>query len=150
MNKFVTACEIFDNPSSMNGDFMGGFNSRLYGDSYSDACGYPFPPHTIVNRSSGWNKADDTIRDGKIYYRHIFPHDCDGVSFNYGGNHVCNTCGRKNLAKDWWNIKITKDGNAWMVAGENFVNLQESDNYAFGNTKEEALKNYQELMGGRQ
>ncbi len=146
-NKFVTACEIFKNPTWINGDYLGGFNARLYGDSYADACGYPNPSYTIGPRSAGWHKAEEMINDGKIYYLHIFPHDgCDKRSFYYGGHQVCNACGKSGLAKDWWNIKITKDGNAFMVQGEGFINLQESENFAFGGTKEEALNNYKNLM----
>lgn len=37
---------------------------------------------------------------------------------------------------------IFLDGNAYCVVGPEFVNLQESDCYAFGDTREEAIANY--------
>ena len=42
-------------------------------------------------------------------------------------------------------IIIEKDGNEWICYDENFVNLQESDNYAFGENPIEALKKYMVL-----
>lgn len=145
-NKFLTASDLLKNPMSFSGDFIGGFNSRLFGDSYQETCGYPHPSHVVGSRASGWEAANRMINNGKIFYRHIFTHDCKGVSFNYGGTHVCNTCGRRDINKNWWIIKIVKDGDMFMVMGEGFKNLQESNNYAFGETKEQALMNYQKLM----
>lgn len=34
------------------------------------------------------------------------------------------------------------DGNSWICFGEGFVDLQESENYAFGNTEEEAIASF--------
>lgn len=130
------------------GQFASGFNCRVFGLTDRETNGYP-AAHS-QQRYAGWQKANDMINEGKIYYTHIFQHTsgssiCKDKSFEYGGSQVCNGCGRKRLAQPWWNIKITRDGSAWFVAGENFENLQESDNYAFGDTKEEALLNYQNL-----
>ncbi len=129
---------------------MAGFNRRVYGQSYADAFQYP---HERQDRAmyGGWNLADKMIRDGKLFYRHNFHHGfgCDGYAFEYGGTMVCNTCGHKDLQREWWNIKVFKDGNAWCCIGTGFENLQESDNYAFGDTREEAIKNYGELMRER-
>ncbi len=36
-------------------------------------------------------------------------------------------------------FKCTPDGNSWCCVGAGFVDLQESDNYAFGDTREEAI-----------
>jgi hypothetical protein len=47
---------------------------------------------------------------------------------------VCNGCGSKDVDKEWWKIKVEKDGNQFCCHGLDFVNLQESDNYAFGKT----------------
>lgn len=145
-NKLLTADCILKDGS---GDVGSGFNRRVFGETYNEACGYPNPPNRGLY--AGWQKADDLINEGKIYYTHIFRHQrgdsvCDGVSFPYGGTFVCNTCGQSRLNKPWWIVKVMKDGNAWCVVGESFVNLQESDNYAFGDTKEEALRNYEKLM----
>ena len=47
---------------------------------------------------------------------------------------VCNSCGNKDVDKEWWKIKVEKDGNEYCCHGLDFVNLQESNNYAFGKT----------------
>lgn len=43
-------------------------------------------------------------------------------------------------------MKGMKDGNAWCCVGAGFENLQESDNYSFGETRAEAIENYGKLM----
>lgn len=40
-------------------------------------------------------------------------------------------------------IKVMKDGCSFCCVGEGFENLQDSDNYAFGDTFEDAISNYQ-------
>ncbi len=140
------ADKIFKDPRSISGDFLSAFNCAIQGDSRLDVVGYPHPPYTYGDRTAGYERARKMINAGEIYYRHIFPHGCKHKSFSYGGSHVCNECGRNNLAKPWWNIRIFQDGDAWCVVGEGFQNLQESDNYAFGDTEEEALAAYQKLM----
>jgi len=126
---------------------MGGFNSRILGDNAPT--GHPYCP----KRYAGWQLADEMINKGKLFYANKFRHlkmkggtICEGWSFEYGGTQVCNDCGRKNIAEDWWKVKVFKDGNAWICIGEDFENLQESDNYSFGDTRDEALKNYQSLF----
>ena len=37
------------------------------------------------------------------------------------------------------------DGDQWICTGEGFINLMESDNYAFGATEEEAIENFKKL-----
>ena len=37
---------------------------------------------------------------------------------------------------------VVRDGNQWCCFDEGFINLQESDNYAFGDTVEEAVENF--------
>lgn len=144
-NKLLTAQYVIPNAGV---SFGCGFNQRVFGDSYSDT----LDSYDAGPRSAGWQHAEKMIHDGKIYYTHIFPHGwpdgtkCRDLSFSYGGTQVCNTCNRDHLDKNWWKIKVIKDGDAWMVAGEGFINLQESDNYAFGETKEDALQKYQDLM----
>ncbi|NDI85041.1 hypothetical protein [Undibacterium crateris] len=39
-------------------------------------------------------------------------------------------------------VTVEKDGNMWCAKGEGFIDLQTSENYAFGNTREEAIDNY--------
>lgn len=144
-NKLLTCQYIFPNaPPS----YAAGFNSRVYGESYQEACGYPCAHDG--NRISGWQKADDMVNEGKIYsiyrFKHLaFDKICKGISFSYGGQKVCNECGKARVDAPWWVVKIEKDGAAYCIKGENFENLQESDNYAFGDTKIEALNNYQNI-----
>ena len=40
------------------------------------------------------------------------------------------------------NRLLMKDGDAFFVIGSTFTNLQESDDYAFGNTAREAIGNH--------
>ena len=124
---------------NVGGRVRGGFNQRIQG------CSMP-TGHGQFEELQGWSKADEMIKDGKIFYTHTFPHNCRELSFKYGGSDVCNACGNKGLGKPWWNIKVMLDGNAWFCVGEGFKNLQESDNYAFGDTRKEAIDNYYELM----
>lgn len=121
-------------------DILCGFNRRILGE------GMPTYP-TNIDTQNGWWKADEMIRAGKIYFVEPFPHNnCKGHAFLYGGRWVCNTCGHGNLFKSWWVIKVMKDGKAWCCIGSDFKDLQESDNYAFGDTREEAIEKYGELM----
>lgn len=144
MSKIKMAYELIpDAPTS----FSCGFNQRIMGDTYSQiACSSAWDKYDRLN---GWNHADNMVNKGEIYYTHVFPHgDCTGEPFTYGGTFVCNKCGRRDLKKPWWNIKVGKDGDAWCVWGEGFENLQESNNYAFGRTEEIALDNYYKIMSG--
>ena len=88
---------------------------------------------------------------GKLFYVQPFKHKwgddiCKGHAFPYGGTWVCNTCNRSNLDAEWWKVKVYKDGNAWCCVNTDFEDLQASDDYAFGDTRNEALKNYETLM----
>lgn len=38
--------------------------------------------------------------------------------------------------------KTFMDGGAWVCCGESFINMQESENFAFGDTEQEAINNY--------
>lgn len=122
-----------------------GFNNRIHGEKYNDVFRYPHNYDMI----GGWNLADKMIEEGRIYFLHNFHHshsDCKGYAFTYGGFWVCNTCGAKGVDEPWWTVKVMKDGNAWCCIGEDFVNLQESDNVAFGDTREDAISNYGDLF----
>jgi len=123
-----------------------GFNMRVLGDAPPIASEH----WDFAQRHHGWNRADRMAREGKIYAVHVFPHDCSGHAFQYGGYWVCNTCGRKGVDKDWWQIKCSKDGDAWCCVGPGFENLQESDNYAFGDTYDAAIEAYGKLMLDRE
>ena len=42
-------------------------------------------------------------------------------------------------------FKCIKDGNAWICFGKGFINLQESDNYVYADTEEEAIIEFGKL-----
>lgn len=96
----------------------------------------------------GYNYARQMSKDEGIAFKH--PFKCTTKSkchpFSYGGSFVCNHCNKSNVDFDWWNIQVEKDGNEYCCHGLDFVNLQESDNYAFGKTYEDAIKKYGILM----
>lgn len=147
--KILNAQDLFD----VGGEWGAGFNTRISGWDYQEANGYPAYPS--ADRASGWQRADQMIEAGKIYYYHRFRHIargevCNGYAFPYGGTFVCNECGWKDLKKPWMAVKVYKDGNAWCCIGTPFINLQASDNYAFGDTREEALNKYEALMHERE
>jgi len=113
--------------------------------------GYPRP--TFGNNSSdvyekiqGWDYAEKMAKEKGIAFIHNFGCDCGGHSFLYGGFWVCNSCGKKGVDKEWWKIQVEKDGNMFCCHDLNFKNLQESKNYAFGNTFNESIDNYKKLM----
>ena len=144
MEKFEYAQDVMRDTASCIS--MACFNRRIDGESYSQAMQYP---HEQAG-AGGWYLADKMIADGRLFYNHTeFHHsheNCNGFAFSYGGFMVCNTCGNGNLQKEWWKIKVRMDGNAWQCLGTGFENFQESDNYAFGDTREDAIKNYGDLM----
>ena len=89
-----------------------GYNLALNGLSWAEA--------RLQHNSTMWDRyagyfiqAEDWIREGKLYF-----------------------------IKDGLKIKVLKDGNSFCCIGEHFKNLQESDNYAFGETFEDAIENY--------
>jgi hypothetical protein len=144
MNRFAYAQDILKNSA---GSLGAGFNRRVSGMPYLTAFQHQ---HERGDRDmvAGWDKASEMIEAGQIFFVHNFHHlECQtGHAFLYGGTYVCNTCQRDHLEKEWWKIKVQKDGNAWCCVGNGFVDLQESDNYAFGDTRELAIQAYGELM----
>lgn len=95
----------------------------------------------------GYNYAKKMAKENGIAFTHVFKcgrRDC--FPFKYGGFFVCNDCGGKGVDKEWWKIKVEKDGNEFCCHGLDFINLQESNNYAFGATFELAIENYGRLM----
>ncbi|EJM92448.1 MULTISPECIES: hypothetical protein [unclassified Pseudomonas] len=142
VSKIMYASEIFK-PSSLDGHFGGGFNSRVQGVEFCVATDGAYK----AERMQGWWRADEMINTGKIYFVHPFPHgQCKFTGFVYGGTWACNGCNTDGFQKPWWAVRVMKDGAAWCVVGEGFQDLQTSDNYAYGDTREEALKAYAQLM----
>ncbi|MCZ4244964.1 hypothetical protein [Pedobacter punctiformis] len=127
-----------------NSSVMSGFNMFInghapitFGDGFNDA----------YERIQGYEYAEKMARENAIAFTHVFGCKKSGCyPFQYGGFFVCNSCGGKGVDKDWWKIKVEKDGNEYCCHGLDFKNLQESDNYAFGKTFDEAIYNYGELM----
>jgi hypothetical protein len=144
--KLELAQDIMRDAEGMSG---AGFNRRVFGVPYNDCFQHD---HERFNRDlhGGWDLADRLIAEGKLYYVHNFHRshgNCPrGHAFEYGTKWVCNTCGEEGVDKPWWSIKVFMDGNAWCCIGLGFVSLQASDNYAFGESREQAIANYGELM----
>lgn len=147
MSDFKTAQDVL--PLHFAGSTYAGFNRRVYGEAnWADAFRYQ-AERFDRDMNAGWEAADKMIREGKIFYVHNFHSiECHSKhhAFQYGGFWVCNGCGNKGVDKPWWTIKVMQDGNAWCCVGDGFINLQESDNYAFGDTREEAIENYGRAM----
>lgn len=122
-----------------------GFNMFINGESYPKLFEYGDKSEAFA-RMQGFEHAEKMAKDGKIAFTHVFKCDCGGFPFLYGGFWVCNNCGNKDVNKKWWEIKVEKDGNYFCCHGLDFINLQESDNYAFGDTFKEAISNYERLM----
>ena len=142
----ATAQDVFVDAGGM---FGAGFNRRVSGWTYNECFRYDAERFSR-ELQGGWQSADKLIAEGKIYYIHNFHRshgNCsEGFALQYGSKWACNTCGNIGVDKPWWAIKVTKDGNAWMCAGEGFSNLQDSENFAFGDTRDQAIVNYGNLM----
>ncbi len=144
--KLEMSQDIMRNPG---GTASAGFNRRVYGTPYNDCFQHD---HERFDRDlhGGWDLADRLIAEGKLYSVHNFHRshgDCpNGYAFQYGGQWVCNTCGDSGVDRPWWAIKVFPDGDAWCCIGLGFEDLQASDNYAFGKTREQAIANYGNLM----
>ena len=126
---------------------MGGFNTFISGGQEPKGHEYGDKSEWYA-RLQGYQYAQKMAKeDGSAFTK---PFKCGSSEncfpFEYGGFFVCNSCGNKGVDKEWWKIKVEKDGNAYCCHGLDFVKLQESDNVAFGDTFDEAIKNYGELM----
>ena len=93
-----------------------GFNHALNGEDWATAKAQHHP--------SEWNdyagfflKCEEFVKKGLLFFK------TDGIA-----------------------VKVMQDGSAFCCIGEGFVNLQESDNYAFGNTFDEAVENYKKKI----
>ena len=97
----------------LSGECRGGFNSRLQGISLIDTLFNVPAGAQWSDRHYGWHSADGMIKKGEIF-----------------------------SIKDNIEFKCQQDGDAWCCVGEGFVNLQESNNYAFGDTWGEAVDKF--------
>jgi len=99
--------------ASENSHVRGGFNSRLYGDSWTDTM-YGARGDIWRERGSGWNLANEMINAGKIFSE--IKTEQGSIEF-----------------------KCFKDGNQWCCVAPEFINLQESDCYSFDSSREKAI-----------
>ena len=143
MEKLKYAKDLIKGSASV----MAGFNTFIsggqepIGHEYGDKSEW----YAILQ---GFQYAEKMAKEDGVAF--VRPFKCgkssDCFPFQYGGFFVCNSCGNKSVDKDWWKIKVKKDGNAFCCHGLDFLNLQESDNYAFGDTFEQAINNYGIVM----
>lgn len=129
-----------------NGNVCSGFNQFVNGSGYPKRGDYG-DKNQWYSETQGYDYAKEMAKNEGLSFVHIFECGQSKCSpFNYGGFIVCNTCGKNNVEKEWWKIKVEKDGNEYCCHGLDFVNLQESNNYAFALTFELAIENYGRLM----
>lgn len=143
MEQLRTAQELIK-PTNTN--VMAGFNQFIHGTGEPDRSNYG-DKSQWYEEQQGYDFAKKMAEEDGIAFTHVFRCGSIGCApFSYGGFFVCNSCGNKGVDKDWWKIKVEKDGNEFCCHGLDFVNLQESSNYAFGKTFKEAIDNYGKLM----
>jgi len=129
-----------------NGNIRSGFNQFIYGNKkplfsdYGDKSQWG-------QELQGYEFAEKMAMEKGIAFVNVFTCGKSGCfPFMYGGSFVCNSCGMSGVDKDWWKIKVLKDGNQFICHGLDFINLQESHNFAFGSTFEESISNYGNAM----
>lgn len=141
--KAIQFAQDFPNIAACGPHVAGGFNARIQGEEIHSAIRGAYR----WEREQGWWAADKKIAAGKVYFVHPFPHGkCRTPGFIYGGTWACNECNSDGFQKPWWKVRVMKDGTVWCVVSEGFEDLQASSNYAFGDTKQEALDAYAALM----
>lgn len=129
-----------------NSYVMAGFNQFIFGSGEPKRGNYG-DKSQWYSEQQGYDYAKKMAKEEGIAFTHIFKCEKSGCfPFNYGGFMVCNSCGGKGVDKEWWKIKVEKDGTDYCCHGLDFINLQESSNYAFGKTFDEAISNYQKTM----
>lgn len=144
MEKLKFADELI---KSSSGYVRSGFNMFIYGNREPKSSDYG-DKNEWYQQLQGYQFAQKMAKNDGIAFTHVFKcgksNSC--FPFEFGGFFVCNSCGNKGVDKDWWKIKVETDGNSFCCHGLDFVNLQESNNYAFGDTFEEAISNYEKVM----
>lgn len=123
-----------------------GFNMFIDGDTEPKSSEYR-DKSEWYSLIQGYQFAQKMAKEDGIFFTYPFKCSQSGCfPFKYGGFFVCNSCGNKNVDRDWWKIRVVKDGNAFCCHGIDFINLQESNNYAFGDTYENAIENYRTVI----
>ena len=144
MEKLKYSDELIKSSSNV----MAGFNQFISGMGEPKRGDYGDKSQWYAEQQ-GYDCAKKMAKEEGIAFTHIFKCSKDKSychPFSYGGGFVCNSCGRNNLNKDWWKIKVEKDGNSFCCHGLDFQDLQSSNNYSFGDTFEEAISNYESVM----
>ena len=101
----------------------------------------------VLEDELNYDEIEKMAKENGIAFTKVFKcRESNCHPFQYGGFFVCNDCGNKGVDKEWWKIQVEKDGNEFCCHGLDFVNLQESENYAFGKTFDEAISNYGTAM----
>lgn len=144
MQKLKLAQDLIKTSS---GYIRAGFNSFIYGWGEPKSSEYG-DKNEWYQKMQGYQYAQKMAKEDGIAF--TYPFKC-GLStgcfpFQYGGSFVCNACGDENVDREWWKIKVVKDGNAYCCHGLDFQDLQSSNNYAFGDTFEEAIENYRSVI----
>jgi len=145
MEKLKDATELIKTRSS---NVIAGFNQFVYGMGEPNRSDYG-DKSQWYEEQQGYDFAKKMAKEDGISFTHIFK--CGSKNnnchpFSYGGSIVCNSCNRSGVDKEWWKIKVEKDGNAFCCHGLDFQDLQSSNNYAFGDTFEAAISNYETVM----
>jgi hypothetical protein len=123
-----------------------GFNQFINGGSEPKKADYGNVGQWYLE-TQGFEYAKKMAKEDGIAFTYVFKCEkSDCFPFSYGGTFVCDSCNKSNVQKEWWKIQVEKDGNEFCCHGLDFINLQESENYAFGNTFENAIENYCSLM----
>jgi len=100
--------------NKVSSHYAAGFNARVLGEPRYSAASFQIHHYSIVpSLEAGWLRADQMAKEGEIFF--------------------------VNEGKE---IKTMKDGDAYCCIGKDFTDLQSSDDYEFGDTREEAVKNY--------
>lgn len=141
-NKFEHAQDICERLYKfVSAQFRAGFSIRINGGNYSELTSHS---DWRDGKNQGFDEAERLIKEGKIFF--VYPFECEREScptrFQYGGYWACNSCNIHIDTPDWWKIRVFKDGNAFCCIGEGFINLQESNNYAFGDNFQDAINQY--------
>jgi hypothetical protein len=96
----------------VGGHVRGGFNARLYGESRMKNLSGITGGSIWAERNCGWEKADKMIRDGEVFSR------IEGSDKEF---------------------KCYADSAKFCCVGSDFINLEESNNYVFADTWQDAV-----------
>jgi len=102
---------------TVSGETRGGFNARLQGQTFSQCMDGMPAGHRWGQRNAGWELAENMINRGEIF------------------SEIVTDNGRVEF-------KCFLDGDSFCCIAPEFINLQESDCYAFGDTRQQAIDKF--------